>query len=70
MLLFGRRCATLCVGTSPRSFYGHHAAAVSASVAFAESTVLRGKACSLADELTILHPPGAALARTPARATP
>ena len=37
---------------SPLSFYGHHAAAVSAAVAFAESTVLRDKACSLADELT------------------
>ena len=54
---------------SPRSFYDHHAAAVSAAVAFVESTVLRDKACSLADELTILHPPGTAL-RTPACAAP
>ena len=40
-------------------WYGHHATAVSAAVAFTESTVLRDTACSLADELTILHPPGA-----------
>ena len=40
-----------------RSFYGHHAAAVSAAIVFAESAVIRATACTLADELMVLRPP-------------
>ena len=43
--------------SSPRSFYGHHAAAVSAAIVFAESAVIRATACTLADELMVLRPP-------------
>ena len=53
--------------TTTLSFYSHHAAAVSAAVAFAESTVLRDNACALADELTVLHPPRHRPAHTSAR---
>ena len=43
--------------SSPRSFYGHHAAAVSAAIVFAESAVIRATACTLADELMVLRAP-------------